>query len=93
MYTYEYPRPALTVDVVVFTLRESRPHVLLVRRGEPPFKGMWALPGGFVRMEESLEEAAIREMQEETGLRQAYLEQVYSKRLLALWVNFLPNCK
>lgn len=78
MYTYEYPRPALTVDVVIFTLRENHLQALLIQRGEPPFAGMWALPGGFVRMDESLESAAQREMQEETGLKEAYLEQLYT---------------
>jgi 8-oxo-dGTP diphosphatase len=77
-YTYEYPRPSLTVDVVAFTLRESRLQVLLIQRGEDPYAGRWALPGGFVRMEESLEEAALREMEEETGLKEAYLEQLYT---------------
>jgi 8-oxo-dGTP diphosphatase len=77
-YTYDHPRPALTVDIVAFTLRESCLQVLLIRRGENPFAGMWALPGGFVRMEESLEEAALRELEEETGLKEAYLEQLYT---------------
>ena len=78
MYTYEYPRPSLTVDVVIFTLRERTLQVLLVQRAEAPYASMWALPGGFVRMEESLEEAAAREMEEETGLKEAYLEQLYT---------------
>ncbi len=77
-FTYEYPRPALTVDVVCFTLRENRLNVLLIQRAEPPFAGMWALPGGFVQMEESLEQAALRELEDETGIREAYLEQLYT---------------
>jgi 8-oxo-dGTP diphosphatase len=78
MYTYEYPRPALTVDVVIFTLRENRLQLLLIQRRELPFAEMWALPGGFVRVEESLEEAASRELEEETGVSEAYLEQLYT---------------
>lgn len=77
-YCYEYPRPALTVDIVIFTLRDNHLHVLLIQRGEPPFLGMWALPGGFVRMDESLEKAALRELEEETGVVDAYLEQLYT---------------
>jgi len=77
-YTYDYPRPALTVDVVIFTLRENRLHTLLVERGEPPFAGMHALPGGFVHIDESLEAAASRELAEETGVRDAYLDQLYT---------------
>jgi 8-oxo-dGTP diphosphatase len=77
-FTYDHPRPAVTVDVVVFTLRENRLQVLLVQRGGEPYAGMWALPGGFVQIEETLEEAAYRELTEETGVNKAYLEQLYT---------------
>ena len=68
----------VTVDIVIFTIRQGRLHVLLVRRGAPPFQGRWAIPGGFVREEEALEEAAVRELREETGVKDLYLEQLYS---------------
>jgi len=74
----DYPRPAVTVDVIIFTLRDGDLRVLLVRRGHPPFEGMWAIPGGFVNIDESLEEAALRELEEETGVRDVYLEQLYT---------------
>ena len=68
----------VTVDVVIFALRQDELHVLLIRRGLPPFEGHWSLPGGFVRDGESLEAAARRELQEETGVRDVYLEQLYT---------------
>ncbi len=77
-FTYDYPRPAVTVDCVVFGLQEQRLRVLLIRRGRPPFEGQWALPGGFVDMDEDLEASARRELQEETGLRDIFLEQLYT---------------
>jgi 8-oxo-dGTP diphosphatase len=78
MYTYEHPRPALSVDIVIFSLRAGQLNALLVQRARDPFAGMWALPGGFVGMDESLETAASRELEEETGLQEAYLEQLYT---------------
>ena len=75
-YTYEYPRPSVTVDTVLFTIRAGELAVLMIRRGGPPFKGHWALPGGFVEENESLERAAARELQEETGVVQTALEQL-----------------
>ena len=78
MYTYKYPRPALTVDIVVFTLRANSLQVLLIQRAGEPYRGKWALPGGFVHIEEDLETAARRELEEETGLFDAYLEQFHT---------------
>ena len=77
-YTYDYPHPAVTIDVVVFTLGAGHLEVLLVRRGQAPFEGLWALPGGFVNIDESLRRAAWRELREETGVNAAYLEQLYT---------------
>lgn len=77
-YTYNYPHPAVTVDVLIFTVQNARPCVLLIRRGRPPFAGEWALPGGFVGLEESLKHAAWRELREETGISAAYLEQLHA---------------
>jgi 8-oxo-dGTP diphosphatase len=67
-YVYDYPRPMVTVDLVVLTPRDDRLLVLLIRRGHEPFKNRWALPGGFVEIDEPLEDAARRELAEETGL-------------------------
>ena len=77
-HTYEYPRAALTVDCVVFGLDEGDLKVLLIERGLEPFKGKWALPGGFVRVDETLESAAGRELEEETGVREVFLEQLFT---------------
>lgn len=77
-YSYEHPRAALTVDCVVFGLDDDDLKVLLIKRGIAPFKGSWALPGGFVHIDETLEDAARRELEEETGLRNVFLEQLYT---------------
>jgi len=77
-HTYEYPRPALTVDCVVFGLDDEDLKVLLIQRDLEPFAGKWALPGGFVRMEESLKEAARRELAEEAGVSNVFLEQLFT---------------
>jgi len=76
--TYRYPRAALTVDCVVFGLDEASLQVLLIQRDLDPHRGSWALPGGFVRVEEDLEAAALRELKEETGLDRVFLEQLYT---------------
>jgi 8-oxo-dGTP diphosphatase len=74
----DYPQPSVTVDLVIFTIAEDDLKVLLIRRGQEPFKGRWALPGGFVEIDESLERAAARELQEEVGVTNVYLEQLYT---------------
>ena len=78
MHSYKYPRPALTVDCVVFGFDEGDLKVLLIQRGLEPFKGKWALPGGFVRIEETIDAGARRELKEETGLTNVFLEQLYT---------------
>lgn len=74
----KYPKPSVTVDVVLFTFIEGELRVLLIRRTREPFRGRWALPGGFVEENERLEDAAARELFEETGLKGIYLEQLYT---------------
>jgi len=72
------PAVSVAVDLVIFTVREGVLQVLLIERGVPPYLGQWALPGGFVLDRETLEEAARRELEEETGLKDVYLEQLYT---------------
>lgn len=74
-YTYEYPMPAVTTDVVLIT-RSEPVKVLLIQRGNEPFKGLWALPGGFIDMEEDLPDAALRELKEETGVADVEIAQL-----------------
>ena len=77
-FNYEHPRPAVTVDCVLFGFDDGELRVLLIQRDIDPFKNGWALPGGFVRENETLEQAAIRELEEETGVKNVYLEQLYT---------------
>ena len=78
MFTYKYPHPSVTTDCVIFGFDGTKLQVLLVERGIEPYKGKWAFPGGFVQMDESCEEGALRELQEETGLTGAYIEQFHT---------------
>jgi 8-oxo-dGTP diphosphatase len=68
MYTYRYPRPAITVDALIYNRDNNSFYVLLIRRGQEPYRDKWALPGGFINMDELLEQACIRELREETGI-------------------------
>ncbi|MEM7474255.1 MAG: NUDIX domain-containing protein [Planctomycetota bacterium] len=77
-FQYKYARPALTVDCVIFGLDDEELQVLLIQRDIEPFEGRWALPGGFVNVGESIDTAARRELQEETGLSKVFLEQLYT---------------
>jgi 8-oxo-dGTP diphosphatase len=77
-YTYEFPHPAVTVDAVVFGYDDADLKVLLIQRDGPPYRGRWAIPGGFVNIDEGIEDAVRRELAEETGLTKLYLEQLYT---------------
>ena len=77
-YCYKYPHPSVTTDCVIFGFNGERLQVLLIERGIEPYKGKWALPGGFLKMDESAEECARRELKEETGLEGAYMEQFHT---------------
>ena len=96
MYSYDYPHPAVTTDIVIFSIRDAALKVLLIKRAGRPYKGKWALPGGFVHVTddpknqgESLDDAARRELAEETGLpsEQVYLEQLgaFGPRYISIW--------
>lgn len=73
-YTYQYPRPAVTVDIILYTT-ETIPRILLIKRKNEPYKNKWALPGGFMDEHETLEKAAERELFEETNLKEVSLKQ------------------
>jgi len=77
-YTYQYPHPAVTTDVVIFTIRDEQLKLLLIKRAGTPYKGKWALPGGFVQLDEDIDSGARRELEEETGVSGVYLEQLYT---------------
>ncbi len=77
-YIYDWPRPMVSVDAAVFTFCEDKAKLLLIKRKNEPFKGKWAVPGGFVDMDEELKDAAVRELEEETGLSGVRLEQMHT---------------
>lgn len=77
MYQYKYPHPAMTADCVVFGFDGKQLHILLIERGLEPYKGSWALPGGFMKIDETVEQCALRELKEETGVEDIYLEQFH----------------
>ena len=77
-FTYDYPRPCVTTDSLIFRKMDKVWHVLLIERNNEPFKGFWALPGGFLEMDEDLDTCAARELQEETGLTGIGLHQFHA---------------
>lgn len=77
-YTYKYPRPSLTVDCIIFGWDGEHLKILLIQRANDPYGGYWALPGGFVDIDEGLEKAAQRELEEETGIKGLFMEQLYT---------------
>lgn len=77
-YHYKYPHPAITTDAVVFGFDGKTLHILLIERGLEPYKGYWALPGGFMKIDETAEQCVIRELEEETGVTHVYLEQFHT---------------
>lgn len=77
-YCYDYPRPGVTADCILFSRKDNGLYVLLIERGNEPFKGMWAFPGGFLEEDETIEACAARELQEETGLENIRMEQFYT---------------
>lgn len=77
-YCYEYPRPAVTTDCIIFGYNQVSLNVLLIKRGLEPFLNKWAFPGGFIEMNETAEESALRELKEETGLENVFTEQLYT---------------
>lgn len=78
MHTYKHPHPAVTTNVVIFTILDDKLKLLLVKRPRPPFQGVWALPGGFITMDEDLEASALRALERETGVAGVYLEQLFT---------------
>jgi len=75
---HKFKKPSVTTDIIIFTIQDDNLKILLVKRDIRPFKNQWALPGGFVRINESLEQTAKRELEEETGVKDVYLEQLYT---------------
>ena len=78
MFSYDYPRASITADIIIFLKESNSNKILLIKRGRGPFKNTWALPGGFMDMDETIEKTAIRELEEETSLKNIELKQLYT---------------